>query len=114
MWFGCATAPWMFFGPTMMVIFILACLGMMFLFMRRHAGLGMMSAGSIERLGPWRDLSGGEAPTNFAFENYRRETLQRLEGEQKEFKSFLEQLRSAKDKTEFDHFMMGRQSSGKP
>ena len=33
------------------------------------------------------------------------ETLRRLEDEQKEFKDFLERLRHAKDKEEFDAFM---------
>ncbi|MBR0852229.1 DUF2852 domain-containing protein [Bradyrhizobium diazoefficiens] len=111
-WYGCSTAPWMFFGPIMMMIFILACIGMMFLFMRRHPGLGTLSAngGPAMRLGPWRNLAREDAPTSAAFEEYRRETLRQLEREQTEFKSFLEQLQSAKDKAEFDQFMRERQS----
>ena len=48
-----------------------------------------------------------EAPTsgNRAFDEYRQETLRRLEDEQKEFKEFLDRLRHAKDKAEFDEFM---------
>ena len=42
---------------------------------------------------------------NSAFDEYRAETLRRLEEEQKEFFDFLERLRKAKDKTEFDEFM---------
>lgn len=42
---------------------------------------------------------------NRAFDEYRQETLKRLEGEQQEFQTFLEQLRHAKDKAEFDQFM---------
>ncbi|WP_027579744.1 DUF2852 domain-containing protein [Bradyrhizobium sp. Ai1a-2] len=42
---------------------------------------------------------------NRAFDEYRAETLQRLEEEQKEFKEFLSRLRHAKDKEEFDAFM---------
>jgi hypothetical protein len=42
---------------------------------------------------------------NRAFDEYRTETLQRLEEEQKEFKEFLSRLRHAKDKEEFDAFM---------
>jgi hypothetical protein len=42
---------------------------------------------------------------NRAFDEYRTETLQRLEEEQVEFKNFLERLRHAKDKEEFDQFM---------
>ena len=42
---------------------------------------------------------------NRAFDEYRMETIRRLEEEQKEFGSFLDRLRFAKDKAEFDQFM---------
>ncbi|TPQ36496.1 hypothetical protein C2U70_12525 [Bradyrhizobium guangdongense] len=42
---------------------------------------------------------------NRAFDEYRTETLRRLEEEQVEFKNFLDRLRHAKDKEEFDQFM---------
>jgi hypothetical protein len=42
---------------------------------------------------------------NRAFDDYRAETLRRLEDEQREFKEFLERLRFAKDRSEFDQFM---------
>jgi hypothetical protein len=42
---------------------------------------------------------------NHAFDEYREETLRRLEDEQSEFEGFLERLRHAKDKAEFDQFM---------
>ena len=42
---------------------------------------------------------------NHAFDEYREETLRRLEDEQDEFQGFLERLRQAKDKAEFDDFM---------
>ena len=42
---------------------------------------------------------------NTAFDAYKAETLRRLEDEQDQFESFLERLREAKDKTEFDQFM---------
>jgi hypothetical protein len=45
---------------------------------------------------------------NRAFDDYRTETLQRLEEEQREFKEFLERLRFAKDRAEFDQFMNER------
>lgn len=45
---------------------------------------------------------------NRAFDDYRAETLRRLEDEQREFKDFLERLRQAKDKAEFDQFMADR------
>jgi len=45
---------------------------------------------------------------NTAFDAYRAETLRRLEDEQKTFESFLDRLREAKDKAEFDQFMEDR------
>ena len=45
---------------------------------------------------------------NVAFDEYRDQTLQRLEDEQQEFHDFLKQLRMAKDRTEFDRFMANR------
>ena len=42
---------------------------------------------------------------NRAFDEYRSDTLRRLEDEQKEFREFLDRLRHAKDKEEFDAFM---------
>ncbi len=45
---------------------------------------------------------------NSAFDEYREETLRRLEEEQDEFHSFLDRLRKAKDKAEFDQFMSDR------
>lgn len=66
------------------------------------------------------DLSGagsgggwwGASPSsgNRAFDDYRRDTLRRLEDEQREFKEFLERLRFAKDRAEFDQFMAERRS----
>ena len=47
---------------------------------------------------------------NRAFDEYREETLKRLEEEQREFREFLDRLRFAKDKTEFDQFMSERRA----
>jgi hypothetical protein len=54
----------------------------------------------------------GQAPSsgNHAFDEYRNDTLKRLEEEQREFREFLERLRFAKDKTEFDTFMNDRRN----
>jgi len=70
----------------------------------------------------WKGWFGGERPPggpssgNRAFDEYRAETLRRLEEEQKEFAEFLERLRFAKDKAEFDQFMNERRNrpSGSP
>jgi hypothetical protein len=42
---------------------------------------------------------------NAAFDAYRADTLRRLEEEQQAFEEFLDRLRRAKDKSEFDQFM---------
>jgi len=47
---------------------------------------------------------------NHAFDEYRAETLRRLEEEQREFRDFLNRLRHAKDKAEFDQFMAERRN----
>jgi hypothetical protein len=47
---------------------------------------------------------------NHAFDEYREEALRRLEDEATEFRDFLERLRAAKDRTEFDEFMRDRRS----
>jgi hypothetical protein len=49
---------------------------------------------------------------NRAFDEYREDTLRRLEEEQREFREFLERLRMAKDRAEFDQFMADRK--GRP
>jgi Protein of unknown function (DUF2852) len=51
---------------------------------------------------------------NRAFDDYREETLRRLEEEQREFREFLDRLRFAKDKTEFDQFMAERRAPSNP
>ena len=50
---------------------------------------------------------------NSAFDAYKTETLRRLEDEQTNFEAFLERLREAKDKAEFDQFMEERASAAK-
>jgi hypothetical protein len=58
------------------------------------------------RHGRWHRERGSSG--NFAFDEYRAETLRRLEEEQREFKEFLDRLRHAKDKAEFEQFMAER------
>ena len=57
---------------------------------------------------------GAPSSGNSAFDEYRNDTLRRLEEEQREFKDFLERLRFAKDKTEFDAFMAERRNRPAP
>lgn len=50
---------------------------------------------------------------NSAFDAYKADTLRRLEEEQHNFEAFLERLREAKDKSEFDQFMDERAKAAK-
>jgi len=45
---------------------------------------------------------------NHAFDEYREDALRKLEEEVTEFRAFLERLRAAKDRAEFDAFMRER------
>jgi hypothetical protein len=58
----------------------------------------------------------GQSPTsgNRAFDEYKADTLQRLEEEQREFREFLARLRFAKDRAEFDQFMAERRDRPAP
>ncbi|MQY42953.1 DUF2852 domain-containing protein [Epibacterium sp. SM1969] len=51
---------------------------------------------------------GARSSGNSAFDAYKTETLNRLEQEQDDFEAFLQRLRDAKDKAEFDQFMDDR------
>jgi len=51
---------------------------------------------------------------NLAFDDYRVETLKRLEEEQREFSGFLDKLRRARDKAEFDQFISERGNKPNP
>ena len=73
-----------------------------------------------EKMGRMRDRMGGfggwgpPSSGNHAFDEYRTETLRRLEEEQREFREFLDRLRFAKDKSEFDQFMADRRNRAAP
>jgi hypothetical protein len=58
----------------------------------------------------------GQPPSsgNHAFDEYRADTLRRLEEEQREFREFLERLRFARDRAEFDQFMAERRDRPAP
>jgi hypothetical protein len=85
---------------------------------RRRA---MYQAQDWQGAGPWANWkSWACGPTNrpaassgnHAFDEYKADTLRRMEEEQKDFGAFLERLRFAKDKSEFDQFMAERR--GRP
>lgn len=80
----------------------------------KHGGAGRWYHGDAgemrEARRRWRNGRRGFSSGNVAFDEYRDETLKRLEEEQQEFQSFLERLRHAKDKAEFDQFMADRRN----
>ena len=73
------------------------------------AGLGGLGGGRFA----------GRRDGNWAFEEYRRGEIERLEAERRrleeerrEFSRFVEELRRAKDREEFDAFMRERRAAG--
>ena len=64
------------------------------------------------RMGCWKHIRKNtrraSSTGNSAFDDYREETLRRLQEEQSDFEGFMERLRRAKDKAEFDQFMKER------
>lgn len=72
--------------------------------------------GKMERFGSGWGSGSGRPPSsgNHAFDEYRVETLRRLEEEEREFREFLQRLRAAKDKAEFDQFMADRRGHSAP
>jgi len=54
--------------------------------------------------------SGLRQTGNHAFDEYRDDALRKLEEEAGEFRSFLERLRSARDRAEFDQFINERRN----
>jgi hypothetical protein len=69
---------------------------------------GKMSSGAGSGESWWGPHPRGSG--NRAFDEYRAETLRRLEDEQREFRDFLDRLRHARDKAEFDQFMAERRN----
>ena len=102
----------------------LAVLG--YLIWRNEMGCKNKRSGSRDgsRYGFWggsRRDSGGDSFSsgNMAFDEYREATLKQLEEDQREFTLFIDQLRRAKDQSQFDDFMSDRmrrktQENGSP
>ena len=106
---------------TLMVLSFLVAWPLGLLVLIYMAWSGRMKCCSSRGAGRWKETVervqqqasrwyGGSQSTsgNSAFDEYREQTLRRLEEEQREFRAFLEQLRHAKDKAEFDQFMADR------
>jgi hypothetical protein len=117
----------MFFGPVMMILFVATCVAVLFFIVRGatiHRNSAAAGAGgimsccgtglgpSLERAAAQDTRNANHSPANgsSAFDEYRAETLRRLEREQGEFQEFVEHLRMAKDKAEFDQFVTERRT----
>jgi hypothetical protein len=81
----------------------MGCCGMNF-------GLRNEPADRLPRQSWWQQPTSG----NQTFDEYRAETLRRLEEEERDFHDFLARLRMAQDKAEFDQFMAERGGGKKP
>jgi hypothetical protein len=107
----------MFWWPVgLAMLFYMIGSGRMGCFGRRNRMMnqqGWQNAGPFANWKSWACGSSGGASTgsgNRAFDEYKAETLRRMEEEQKDFGSFLDRLRFAKDKSEFDAFMAERRN----
>ena len=106
---------WVFLAPVMMLGFMGVCMASMRCMPGMHRRHDPSHA--EEARGTDAARTGPHVPARFpdgraAFEEYRAETLQRLDREQTEFHGFLDHLRTAKDKEELDRFMAERR--GRP
>ena len=71
-------------------------------------------AGKFERkMSKWGMQAKAYQPTgNAAFDEYREDTLRRLEEAAEEFNDFLDRLRKARDRKQFEDFMQDRRNRG--
>lgn len=77
---------------------------------RMRQRMGGRDGGGFGGFGGFGGWGGPPSSGNRAFDEYRSETLRRLEDEQREFQDFLGRLRMARDKAEFDQFMADRRN----
>jgi Protein of unknown function (DUF2852) len=98
---------WVFWPLGLAILAFLAWTGRMRAWRSEGPGQWYEPAGRQFGCG-WRGRSRHAPSGNQAFDEYRAETLRRLEDEQREFVQYLERLRRAKDKEEFDRFMADR------
>jgi hypothetical protein len=109
---------WLFWPIGMAILIFLAWSGRMRAWRMERRGRWYNGAPGTQQaqggFGPWGGCGWSSRASyarpsgNAAFDEYRTETLRRLEEEQREFVEYLERLRKAKDKAEFDQFMADR------
>ena len=110
--------PFLFFAPMMLLFMAVFVAGMLFM-MRMHrsrVGAGSMgTCGGLDLSNSSGNAFRSESPAagHSAFEEYRQETLRRLDQEQREFQEFIRRLRMARGKVEFDQFMTEQGAASK-
>ncbi len=95
-WIALMVLGFIFFWPVG-----LAILGYMIWSNRMFAGKKSKFVGKCSGFG-------FKSSGNVAFDNYKAQTIRRLEEEQDAFNEFVKRLRESKDKTQFDQFMEER------
>ncbi len=101
-WIAAMVLGFIFFWPVG-----LALLGYM-IWSKRMFGRSNCASRREARSHHWNHSAAMRPSGNGAFDAYKAEMLRRLEDEQSAFETFLERLRAAKDKSEFDAFMDDR------
>ena len=112
-WLGLMVLGFIFYWPVgLAVLAFLLWSGRMACWKHEYGGRWYSHGGSSrwdrsESWFGWHHRGHGSSG-NHAFDEYRAETLRRLEEEQRDFVEFLNRLRFAKDKAEFDEFLAER------
>ncbi len=112
-WIALLVVSFIVFWPIGLALLIyLKWSGRMFCSSRRHGHwYGSDGREAREQWRAWKHRNRwGAGSGNVAFDEYREETLRRLDEEQREFRDFLDRLRAAKDRAEFDQFMNERRN----
>jgi hypothetical protein len=111
-WIALVVLGFIVFWPVGLALLIyLKWSGRMFCSRHGRHGRWYGSEGGREDWSAWKRRHGwGGSSGNAAFDEYREETLRKLDEEQREFQGFLDRLRAAKDRAEFDQFMNERRN----
>ena len=101
-WIAAMVAGFIVFWPVGLAL-------LFFLIWSGRMGCGKWKREHWRRMGSQMRSSG-----NAAFDEYKAQTISRLEEEQDAFREFLDKLRMAKDKAEFEDFMSSRKGNNGP
>ena len=108
-WLGAVIGGfWLAWPVGLVVLGYLAVTGKLAAFRRQAPGQWFNVRHQARAFGASFSGTGFGGSGNQAFDTYRADTLRRLEEEQAEFVQYLDRLRQARDKAEFDQFMADR------